>query len=125
MFNDQKLAKELAESGFQFSSANSITIGRLVPQIVYYVYAYATLVKNEQIKNGELINITVPTGNFGNILAAYYAKLIGLPVDKLICASNTNKVLFDFFTTGTYDKKREFTVTSSPSMDILISSRCV
>ena len=122
MFNDQKLAKELAESGFQFSSANSINIGRLVPQIVYYVYAYATLVKNEQIKNGELINITVPTGNFGNILAAYYAKLIGLPVDKLICASNTNKVLFDFFTTGTYDKKREFTVTSSPSMDILISS---
>ena len=93
-----------------------------MPQIVYYVYAYATLVKNEQIKNGELINITVPTGNFGNILAAYYAKLIGLPVDKLICASNTNKVLFDFFTTGTYDKKREFTVTSSPSMDILISS---
>ena len=122
MFNDQKLAEELAASGFQFSSANSINIGRLVPQIVYYVYAYATLVKNEQIKNGELINITVPTGNFGNILAAYYAKLIGLPVDKLICASNTNKVLFDFFTTGTYDKKREFTVTSSPSMDILISS---
>ncbi len=122
MFNDQKLAEELAASGFQFSSANSINIGRLVPQIVYYVYAYATLVKNEQIKNGDLINITVPTGNFGNILAAYYAKLIGLPVDKLICASNTNKVLFDFFTTGTYDKKREFTVTSSPSMDILISS---
>ncbi len=122
MFNDQELAKELAASGFQFSSANSINIGRLVPQVVYYVYAYATLVKNEQIKNGDLINITVPTGNFGNILAAYYAKLIGLPVDKLICASNTNKVLFDFFTTGTYDKKREFTVTSSPSMDILISS---
>ena len=80
------------------------------------------MVKNEQIKNGDLINITVPTGNFGNILAAYYAKLIGLTVDKLICASNTNKVLFDFFTTGTYDKKREFTVTNSPSMDILISS---
>ena len=122
MFNDTKLAEELAGAGFQFSSANSINIGRLVPQIVYYVYAYATLVKIEQIKNGDLINITVPTGNFGNILAAYYAKLIGLPVDKLICASNTNKVLFDFFTTGTYDKKREFTVTSSPSMDILISS---
>ena len=122
MFNDTKLAEELAGAGFQFSSANSINIGRLVPQIVYNVYAYATLVKNEQIKNGDLINITVPTGNFGNILAAYYAKLIGLPVDKLICASNTNKVLFDFFTTGTYDKKREFTVTSSPSMDILISS---
>lgn len=122
MFNDQALAAELAEAGFQFSSANSINIGRLVPQVVYYVYAYATLVKNDQIKDGDLINITVPTGNFGNILAAYYAKLIGLPVDKLICASNTNKVLFDFFTTGTYDKKREFTVTSSPSMDILISS---
>lgn len=122
MFNDKELAEELAGAGFQFSSANSINIGRLVPQIVYYVYAYATLVKNEQIKNGDQMNITVPTGNFGNILAAYYAKLIGLPVDKLICASNTNKVLFDFFTTGTYDKKREFTVTTSPSMDILISS---
>ena len=122
MFNDKDLAAELAAAGYQFSSANSINIGRLVTQVVYYVYAYATLVKNEQIKNGDPINITVPTGNFGNILAAYYAKLIGLPVDKLICASNTNKVLFDFFTTGTYDKKREFTVTSSPSMDILISS---
>lgn len=122
MFNDKDLAAELAAAGYQFSSANSINIGRLVPQVVYYVYAYATLVKNEQIKNGDQINITVPTGNFGNILAAYYAKLIGLPIDKLICASNTNKVLFDFFTTGTYDKKREFTVTSSPSMDILISS---
>ena len=122
MFNDKDLASELAKAGYQFSSANSINIGRLVPQIVYYVYAYAALVKSEQIKNGELINITVPTGNFGNILAAYYAKLIGLPVDQLICASNTNKVLFDFFSTGTYDKKREFTVTSSPSMDILISS---
>ena len=122
LFGDKSLEALLESKGFQFSSANSINIGRLVPQIVYYVYAYATLVKNEQIKNGDLINITVPTGNFGNILAAYYAKLIGLPVDKLICASNTNKVLFDFFTTGTYDKKREFTVTSSPSMDILISS---
>ena len=122
MFNDKALAEELAKAGYQFSSANSINIGRLVPQVVYYVYAYATLVKNEQIQNGDLINITVPTGNFGNILAAYYAKLIGLPVDKLICASNTNKVLFDFFETGTYDKKREFTVTTSPSMDILISS---
>ena len=122
MFNDKALAEKLAEHGYQFSSANSINIGRLVPQVVYYVYAYASLVKNEQIKNGDLINITVPTGNFGNILAAYYAKLIGLPVDKLICASNTIKVLFDFFTTGTYDKKREFTVTNSPSMDISISS---
>ena len=122
MFNDQELAKELAKAGYQFSSANSINSGRLVPQVVYYVYAYASLVRSNQIKNGDLINITVPTGNFGNILAAYYAKLIGLPVDRLICASNTNKVLFDFFTTGTYDKKREFMVTSSPSMDILISS---
>ncbi|MDD3222285.1 MAG: threonine synthase [Clostridia bacterium] len=122
MFNDKKLAEELGAAGFQFSSANSINIGRLVPQVVYYVYAYANLVKNEQIRSGDFINITVPTGNFGNILAAYYAKLIGLPVNKLICASNTNKVLFDFFTTGTYDRKREFTVTSSPSMDILISS---
>lgn len=122
MFNDKKLAEELGAAGFQFSSANSINIGRLVPQVVYYVYAYANLVKNEQIRSGDFINITVPTGNFGNILAAYYAKLIGLPVNKLICASNTNKVLFDFFTTGTYDRKREFTVTTSPSMDILISS---
>ena len=122
MFNDQKLAKELDGAGFQFSSANSINIGRLVPQIVYYVYAYAKLYGAGVLKKGEPMNVVVPTGNFGNILAAYYAKLIGLPIDKLICASNTNRVLFDFFTTGTYDKKREFTVTSSPSMDILISS---
>ena len=122
MFSDEVLRKELDDAGFQFSSANSINIGRLVPQIVYYVYSYAQLVKNGEIKAGEKVNIDVPTGNFGNILAAYYAKRIGLPVAKLICASNKNKVLYDFFATGVYDRNREFYVTSSPSMDILISS---
>lgn len=122
MFNDRELARELDEAGFQFSSANSINIGRLVPQIVYYVYAYATLFREGKIKDREMINIVVPTGNFGNILAAFYAKQMGLPVNKLICASNENKVLFDFFGTGTYDRRREFVLTSSPSMDILISS---
>lgn len=122
MFSDKALAKELEEAGYQFSSANSINIGRLVPQIVYYVYAYAKMVQSGEIKEGEKINITVPTGNFGNILAAFYAKNMGLPIAKLICASNENKVLYDFFTTGTYDKNREFILTSSPSMDILISS---
>ena len=118
MFNDKEMAAELAQAGFQFSSANSINIGRLVPQIVYYVYAYASLVRQEKITAGQEINIVVPTGNFGNILAAFYAKQMGLPVHKLICASNENKVLYDFFTTGTYDRKREFILTSSPSMDI-------
>ena len=122
MFNDKELAAKLDAAGFQFSSANSINIGRLVPQIAYYVYAYAKLLGEEKIKSGELINVVVPTGNFGNILAAYYAKNMGLPIDKLICASNENKVLYDFFTTGTYDKNREFILTNSPSMDILISS---
>ena len=122
MFSDKELEKELDAHGFQFSSANSINIGRLVPQIVYYVYAYTRLVKDGRIKDGDKINITVPTGNFGNILAAFYAKQIGLPVNKLICASNENKVLYDFFATGTYDRNRPFVVTSSPSMDILISS---
>ena len=122
MFNDQKLETELDQAGYQFSSANSINIGRLVPQIVYYVYAYASLVREGKIKDGQEINITVPTGNFGNILAAYYAKQMGLPVHKLICASNDNKVLYDFFRTGTYDRKRDFILTTSPSMDILISS---
>lgn len=122
MFSDEGLRKELDDAGFQFSSANSINIGRLVPQIVYYVYSYAQLVKNGEIGAGEKVNIDVPTGNFGNILAAYYAKRIGLPVAKLICASNKNKVLYDFFSTGVYDRNREFYVTSSPSMDILISS---
>lgn len=122
IFEDKELEKELAEAGYQFSSANSINIGRLVPQIVYYVYAYARLLENEEIRSGEEINVTVPTGNFGNILAAYYAKQMGVPVGKLICASNENKVLFDFFRTGVYDRNREFILTSSPSMDILISS---
>ena len=122
MFNDKELAAQLNEAGFQFSSANSINIGRLVPQIVYYVYAYASLIRQEKIKDGEEINVVVPTGNFGNILAAFYAKQMGLPIHKLICASNENKVLFDFFRTGTYDRKREFILTTSPSMDILISS---
>ena len=122
IFNDKELERELAEKGFQLSSANSINIGRLVPQIVYYVYAYCKLLENEVIKEGEAINVVVPTGNFGNILAAYFAKRIGLPVKTLICASNENKVLFDFFSTGTYDRRREFILTNSPSMDILISS---
>ncbi|MEZ3434956.1 MAG: threonine synthase [Lachnospiraceae bacterium] len=122
MFEDQELAEELHARGYRFSSANSINIGRLVPQIVYYVYAYARLLKYEEIEEGEQINIVVPTGNFGNILAAYYAKQMGVPIDRLVCASNTNKVLFDFFQSGTYDKNRDFVLTSSPSMDILISS---
>ncbi len=122
LFNDAALKEEMAKAGFQFSSANSINIGRLVPQIAYYVYAYGKLLKEERIKEGEKINICVPTGNFGNILAAFYAKNMGLPVNKLICASNDNKVLFDFFKSGKYDKNREFILTDSPSMDILISS---
>lgn len=122
MFNDQELAAKLAKQGIQLSSANSMNIGRLIPQVVYYVYAYAQLVKKRSIQVGDEINITVPTGNFGNILAAYYAKEIGLPVSKLICASNENNVLTDFFTNLTYNKKRPFKVTSSPSMDILVSS---
>lgn len=122
LFSDRELAEELDAKGFQFSSANSINIGRLVPQICYYVYAYGTLLREGKISAGEKINVTVPTGNFGNILAAYYAKNMGLPIGKLICASNENKVLYDFFGTGTYDRNREFVLTSSPSMDILISS---
>lgn len=122
MFENKELARELDEHGYQFSSANSINIGRLVPQVVYYVYAYAKLLQNEEIQAGETINVVVPTGNFGNILAAYYAKQMGVPIQKLVCASNENKVLFDFFQTGTYDRNREFLLTTSPSMDILISS---
>ena len=122
MFQDKELAAQMDAAGFQFSSANSINIGRLVPQIAYYVYAYAKLYKKGEIAKDEKINVVVPTGNFGNILAAFYAKQMGLPIAKLICASNENKVLFDFFRTGTYDKNREFMLTSSPSMDILISS---
>ena len=122
MFGDKVLNEELNAGGYQFSSANSINIGRLVPQIVYYVYAYTRLVANGEIKAGDKINVVVPTGNFGNILAAFYAKQMGLPINKFICASNENKVLYDFFRTGTYDRKREFILTTSPSMDILISS---
>lgn len=122
LFEDKELERELDGAGYQFSSANSINIGRLVPQIVYYVYAYAKLLQNGEIEAGEQINVTVPTGNFGNILAAYYAKEMGVPIDKLICASNENKVLYDFFRTGKYDRNRDFILTSSPSMDILISS---
>ena len=122
LFNDKELAKRMDEKGYQFSSANSINIGRLVPQIVYYVYSYAKLVANEKIKEGDPINVVVPTGNFGNILAAYFAKNMGININKLICASNDNKVLYDFFGTGVYDRNREFILTTSPSMDILISS---
>ncbi|MBQ4300573.1 MAG: threonine synthase [Lachnospiraceae bacterium] len=122
MFADKEMAAELDAKGFQFSSANSINIGRLVPQIVYYVYSYAKLVENEKIQAGDKINVVVPTGNFGNILAAFYAKNMGLPIAKLICASNENKVLYDFFSTGVYDRNRDFVLTNSPSMDILISS---
>ena len=122
IFGNKELEKELDAAGFQFSSANSINIGRLVPQAAYYVYAYASLIRNGEIKAGDVINVVVPTGNFGNILAAYYAKKMGLPIGKLICASNENKVLYDFFASGTYDKNREFVLTSSPSMDILVSS---
>jgi len=122
IFSDKELAAELKEKGYVFSSANSINIGRLVPQIVYYVYAYVKMIEEGKLNLGDLLDVCVPTGNFGNILAASFAKELGLPLGKLICASNTNKVLFDFFKTGTYDRDREFTLTISPSMDILISS---
>ncbi len=122
MFSDPVLKEEMEAAGFQFSSANSINIGRLVPQVVYYVYSYVQLLARGEIAEGEQINVVVPTGNFGNILAAFYAKEMGVPVARLICASNENKVLYDFFATGCYDKNREFILTSSPSMDILISS---
>ncbi len=122
MFENKELAAKLEAAGYQFSSANSINIGRLVPQVAYYVYAYVKLLANEEITDGELIDVVVPTGNFGNILAAFYAKNMGVPINKLICASNENKVLFDFFQTGIYDKNRDFILTTSPSMDILISS---
>ena len=122
MFSNKELAKVMDDNGFQFSSANSINIGRLVPQVVYYVKAYADLLKQGALKAGEPMNVVVPTGNFGNILASYYAKQMGIPIGKFVCASNKNKVLFDFFETGKYDRNREFYVTTSPSMDILISS---
>ena len=122
IFTDPVLAKKLEAKGKIFSSANSINIGRLLPQIVYYFYAYGQLVEKATLKLGEPLNFVVPTGNFGNILAGYYAKEMGLPIGKLICASNDNKILYDFFRTGTYDKNRQFHCTISPSMDILISS---
>ena len=122
IFTDKELAERMEKNNKMFSSANSINWGRLVPQVVYYIAAYAQLIADKTIKVGDPINICVPTGNFGNILAAYYAKKMGLPFNKLICASNSNKVLTDFIRTGTYDKNREFHTTISPSMDILISS---
>lgn len=122
IFNDDAFAAELAGFGCKLSSANSINIGRLIPQVAYYVYAYIKMVETGAVKDGEKINIVVPTGNFGNILAAYYASKMGIPVNKFICASNKNKVLTDFINTGTYSTDREFYLTNSPSMDILISS---
>ena len=122
IFTDQAVVEKLAQHSMIFSSANSINWGRLLPQVVYYLSTYAELVKAGEIQLGEAINVVVPTGNFGNILAAYYAKKMGLPVNKLICASNANNVLTDFLTTGVYDRNRAFYATTSPSMDILISS---
>lgn len=122
IFTDEKMRSQLNEKGFMFSSANSINIGRLIPQVVYYFSAYLDLYKKGEIAEGEKINVVVPTGNFGDILAGYFAKSMGLPIDKLICASNKNKVLTDFINTGKYDRNRDFYVTNSPSMDILVSS---
>ncbi len=122
IFADRELAERLSAEGVMLSSANSINIGRLVPQIVYYLYAYFQMEKKGQIARGEKLNICVPTGNFGNILAAYYAKRMGLPVDRLICANNQNRVLTDFFHEKKYSAKRDLSLTSSPSMDILVSS---
>lgn len=122
IFTNEEIAAKLSENGMMFSSANSINWGRLAPQIIYYVSTYAQLVKDGEINAGEKINIVVPTGNFGNILAGYYAKKMGVPVNKLICASNANNVLTDFIRTGIYDRNRPFHTTISPSMDILISS---
>ena len=122
IFGDRDLEARMSEAGYRFSSANSINIGRLLPQIVYYVHSYVELYRRNELVAGEKINFVVPTGNFGNILAAFYAKQMGLPIAKLICASNDNKVLFDFFQTGVYDRNREFILTISPSMDILVSS---
>lgn len=122
MFGDNELKKRMLSKGVRISSANSINIGRLIPQIIYYYYGYFQLVNKQKIKLGDKINVSVPTGNFGNILAAYYAKEMGLPIAKFICASNENKVLADFFDEGIYDKRRELILTESPSMDILVSS---
>ena len=122
IFGNKVLSDELSKNGFSFSSANSINWGRLVPQIVYYFSAYVDAVAAGKISFGDKVNFVVPTGNFGDILAGYYAKLMGLPVERLLCASNSNKVLTDFINAGTYDKRREFYKTISPSMDILVSS---
>lgn len=122
IFADEEFRSKLNDMGYAVSSANSINIGRLVPQIVYYFYGYFKLIQDGKIKAGDEINVAVPTGNFGNILASYYAKQMGLPIHKFICASNENKVLTDFFQTGVYDKRRELVLTESPSMDILVSS---
>lgn len=122
IFTNPGLARVMEEKGYRFSSANSINWGRLVPQIVYYVSAYCDLVGKCEIKAGDKINIVVPTGNFGNILAAFYAREMGLPVQRLICASNENNVLTEFINRGVYNRNREFKKTMSPSMDILISS---
>ena len=122
IFGDKEFAKQIAKKNYQFSSANSINVGRLIPQVAYYFATYGKMVRDVKLKAGEVMNVVVPTGNFGNILASYYAKQMGLPIGKMICASNKNKVLFDFFESGTYDRNREFFLTESPSMDILISS---
>ena len=122
LFSDRELAKTLADRGYFFSSANSINWGRVLPQVVYYVSAYCDLLKTGAVAEGEKVNICVPTGNFGNILAGYYARKMGVPIGKLICASNSNNVLTDFLNTGVYDRNRTFHNTLSPSMDILISS---
>ncbi|GHV38864.1 threonine synthase [Clostridia bacterium] len=122
VFSDRELNRRLNERGIILTSANSINAGRLLPQIAYYYYAYAQMLRTGEISEGEKISFCVPTGNFGNILAAYYAKQMGLPVDTLYCASNSNKVLYDFFTENEYDANRELYLTASPSMDILVSS---
>ena len=121
VFGDKAIAAELEQRGIRLSSANSINWGRLVPQIVYYFAAYAQLLRAGKIAFGDAVDFCVPTGNFGDILAGYYAKRMGLPVGKLVCASNENKVLFDFFQTGVYNRNREFVLTSSPSMANIIA----
>lgn len=122
IFNDAEFSTIIEKEGYMLSSANSINIGRLVPQVVYYFNAYLSLLQKDEIVSGEKVNFVVPTGNFGNILAAYYAKAMGLPISKLICASNENKVIYDFLETGKYNSTRELVTTISPSMDILVSS---
>ena len=125
LFSDEALRQELARRGYFLSSANSINWGRVLPQIVYYISAYCDLLRDEKIQPDQAVNVCVPTGNFGNILAAYYAREMGVPIDRLICASNSNNVLTDFIRTGRYDRNRAFHNTISPSMDILISSNPV